>query len=112
MPFIVRLRDWKVGTRLAFGFGLILSLLCVVALLGMLSIERSRSMHHVFEQSLVVRQQGNQVNTLLQQDLVKTQAIIRSAGMPEVAERFRPELQAADQTIIHVLTTRVRHQML
>ena len=66
MPFIVRLRDWKVGTRLAFGFGLILSLLCVVALLGMLSIERSRSMHHVFEQSLVVRQQGNQVNTLLQ----------------------------------------------
>jgi methyl-accepting chemotaxis protein len=104
VPFIVRLRDWKVGTRLAFGFGLILSLLCVVALLGMLSIERSRSMHHVFEQSLVVRQQGNQVNTLLQQDLVKTQAIIRSAGMPEVAERFRPELQAADQTITHVLT--------
>ncbi len=35
--FFVRLRDWKVGTRLAFGFGLILTLLCVVALLGMLA---------------------------------------------------------------------------
>ena len=103
MHFFVRLRDWKVGTRLAFGFGLILTLLCVVALLGMLGIERSRSLHHVFEEALVVRQQGNQVNTLLQQDLVKTQAIIRSAGMPEVVERFKPELQAADQTIAQVL---------
>ncbi len=103
MHFFVRLRDWKVGTRLAFGFGLILTLLCVVALLGMLGIERSRSLHHVFEEALVVRQQGSQVNTLLQQDLVKTQAIIRSAGMPEVVERFKPELQAADQTIAQVL---------
>ena len=103
MHLFVRLRDWKVGTRLAFGFGLILTLLCVVALLGMLGIERSRSMHHVFEEALVVRQQGSQVNTLLQQDLVKTQAIIRSAGMPEVVERFKPELLAADQTIAQVL---------
>ncbi|MFY9810126.1 methyl-accepting chemotaxis protein [Aquabacterium sp.] len=103
MHFFVRLRDWKVGTRLAFGFGLILTLLCVVALLGMLGIERSRTLHHVFEEALVVRQQGSQVNTLLQQDLVKTQAIIRSAGMPEVVERFKPELQAADQTIAQVL---------
>ena len=103
MHFFVRLRDWKVGTRLAFGFGLILTLLCVVALLGMLGIERSRSLHHVFEEALVVRQQGSQVNTLLQQDLVKTQAIIRSAGMPEVVERFKPELLAADQTIAQVL---------
>ncbi len=103
MQFFVRLRDWKVGTRLAFGFGLILSLLCVVAVLGMLGIDRSRSMHNVFEEALAVRQQGSHVNTLLQQDLIKTQAIIRSAGMPEVVERFKPELQAADQTIAQVL---------
>ncbi len=103
MQFFVRLRDWKVGTRLAFGFGLILSLLCVVAVLGMLGIERSRAMHNIFEEALALRQQGSHVNTLLQQDLVKTQAIIRSAGMPEVVERFKPELQAADQTIAQVL---------
>ncbi|HYR26197.1 MAG TPA: methyl-accepting chemotaxis protein [Aquabacterium sp.] len=110
MNALFRLRDWQVGTRLAFGFGLILTLMCVIALLGLGSIERSRALHDVYEQALRAQEQGNQVDTLLRQDLVKSQAIIRSAGMPEVTDRFKPELVQGDAQITQLLNALTQHE--
>ena len=41
MRLSIELRDWKVGTRLTLGFGLILALLVVVALLGIMGIQQA-----------------------------------------------------------------------
>ncbi len=109
MKHFNRLRNWKVGTRLAIGFGLILTLVCVVALLGLMGLERTRSLHDVFLAELDARQQGHQINALLQQDLIKSQAIIRSAGMPEVTDRFKPELLKADEAITQQLAKLTQH---
>ncbi|MGE5452411.1 MAG: methyl-accepting chemotaxis protein [Acidobacteriota bacterium] len=103
MRFTMRLRDWKVGTRLTLGFGLILSLMIVVALLGFAGIQQARSLHETFEHALTVQHQCDQLKELLSLDVTKSQAIIRSVGMPEVSDRFKPELMAADQAIASLL---------
>ncbi len=95
----MRLRDWKVGTRLTLGFGLILTLLMVVAVLGFVGIQQARSLHETFEHALTVQHQCDQLKELLSLDVTKSQAIIRSVGMPEVSDRFKPELATADKTI-------------
>lgn len=105
MRLSIELRDWKVGTRLTLGFGLILALLVVVALLGIMGIQQARSLHETFEQALVTQHQCDQLKELLALDVTKSQAIIRSVGMPEVADRFKPELQTADKAIESLLTT-------
>ncbi len=104
MRLSIELRDWKVGTRLTLGFGLILALLVVVALLGIMGIQQARSLHETFEQALVTQHQCDQLKELLALDVTKSQAIIRSVGMPEVADRFKPELQTADKAIESLLT--------
>lgn len=101
----MRLRDWKVGTRLTLGFGLILTLMMVVALLGIVGIQQARSLHETFEQALMRQHQCDQLKELLSLDVTKSQAIIRSVGMPEVSDRFKPELNAADQSIEDLLAT-------
>ncbi len=49
MHFSLQLRDWKVGTRLTVGFGLILTLLMVVAILGFTAIHQARALHETFK---------------------------------------------------------------
>lgn len=104
MRLSMRLRDWKVGTRLTLGFGLILTLLMVVALLGIVGIQQARSLHETFERALTVQHQCDQLKALLSLDVTKSQAIIRSVGMPEVSDRFKPELATADKTIESLLS--------
>jgi methyl-accepting chemotaxis protein len=104
VSFSLRLRDWRVGTRLTLGFGLILTLLVAVALLGISGIQRARSLHETFEQALVLQHQCDQLKEMLSLDLTKSQAIIRSVGMPEVSDRFKPELAQADKAIDTILS--------
>ena len=99
MRFSLRLRDWRIGTRLKLGFGLILTMLVAVALLGISEIECARSLHVTLEQALALQHQCDQLTAVLALDLAKSQAIIRSVGMPEVSDGFKPELAQADQTI-------------
>ena len=99
MHFSLQLRDWKVGTRLTVGFGLILTLLMVVAILGFTAIHQARALHETFERAMVLRSQSDALQEQLALDLTRSQAIIRSVGMPEVADRFKPEMARADQTI-------------
>jgi methyl-accepting chemotaxis protein len=97
--FSLRLRDWRIGTRLKLGFGLILTMLVAVAALGISEIEYARSLHVTLEQALALQHQCDQVTAVLALDLAKSQAIIRSVGMPEVSDGFKPELAQADHTI-------------
>ncbi|MDE1998796.1 MAG: hypothetical protein KGI52_07715, partial [Burkholderiales bacterium] len=99
----MRLRDWKVGTRLTMGFGLILSLLMIVAILGIAGIQQARNLHETFEQALVLQHDCDQITAQLSLDLAKSQAIIRSVGMPEVTDRFKPELTQTDKAIERLL---------
>ena len=53
---------------------------------------------------MVTQHQCDQLKELLALDVTKSQAIIRSVGMTEVADRFKPELQTADKAIESLLT--------
>ncbi len=104
MTRLVRLHDWPIGQRLTLAFGLILTLMCAIAALGLISMAHARVMHQTFLQASAQQQQADRVQALLELDLSKTQAIIRSVGMPEVADRFKPDLQVLDAEIKRTLS--------
>jgi methyl-accepting chemotaxis protein len=98
-----RLRHWPIRTRLMFGFGLLLVLMSAISLLGISGLQRAKAMQLTFEQALALEHDCERLHTLLSMDLVKSQAIIRAAGMPEVADRFKPDIDAAHQSILKLL---------
>lgn len=99
-----RFRDWTVGRRLAFGFGLILVFSLLVSALGIQGIQKARNLHETFKQALDLQTRSDQLQARLSLDVVRSQAIIRSVGMPEVTEPFKPALRQNDQQIDADLT--------
>ena len=99
MHSVFRIRDWTVGRRLALSFGLILTLSLMVSIMGIGGIQEARSLHETFEQALDLQARSDQLQSRLALDVVRSQAIIRSVGMPEVAEPFKPALLKNDQHI-------------
>jgi len=86
------IRRRPLHARLMLGFGVVLSLLLGVAAIGAAALVHTRQLQR---QSVQAIEAQHLMHALLQEvklDDVRTLAIIRSAGMPEVADRFRPEL--------------------
>src|SRR5471032_2619178 len=49
----MHIRNWKIGTRLGFGFALVLILLAAVAMLGIQGLNRSNeALHHIVDVNL------------------------------------------------------------
>lgn len=99
MHSVFRIRDWTVGRRLALSFGLILTLSLMVSIIGIGGIQEARSLHETFQRALDLQARSDQLQSRLALDVVRSQAIIRSVGMPEVAEPFKPALLKNDQHI-------------
>lgn len=99
MHSVFRIRDWTVGRRLALSFGLILTFSLMVSTMGIGGIQEARSLHETFQQALDLQARSDQLQSRLALDVVRSQAIIRSVGMPEVAEPFKPALLKNDQHI-------------
>ena len=97
-------RNWKISSRLRAGFGVLVVFLLLVVALATSGLLRARSMHTEYEATLAVQRDGDRLMTLVNLDLAKSQAIIRSAGMPEVSDRFTPELQDSARRIEEVLS--------
>ena len=88
---------WKfqrlsLAARLAIGFGFVLALMLAIAVVGALTIHGNNTQQRRTVAALHAQQLVRSLALEVATDEVRTVAVIRSAGMPEVLEPFRPQM--------------------
>jgi len=99
------LHKLPLASRLAIGFGLVLALVLAMASIGAFALSRSIGLHEHASAMQAVRQQVHALAMEVALDEVRTLAVIRSAGMPEVMEPFTPAMQASAKTVAQSLAS-------
>lgn len=85
----------SLATRLSMGFGVMLALVLGIAATGVAALVNGNQAQGRSAQVIAVQQLTRSLLLEMTLDETRTLAIIRSAGMPEVVDRFKPDLQAS-----------------
>lgn len=93
----------SLAARLAIGFGVVLALVLAIALIGAYTIHGNNELQRRTVAALQVQQQVRSLALEVATDEVRTLAVSRSAGMPEVLDPFRPQMAESRQRVEKLL---------
>jgi len=99
MYFLNRIQSMRVGARLLAGFGLILALMLIGSIAASVAVGRVQGLQEQANQATSLQRAVEAVERGMQLNVSSAMAIVRAAGMPEIEEGFRPQMQESGKQV-------------
>ncbi|MFN4265508.1 MAG: MCP four helix bundle domain-containing protein [Aquabacterium sp.] len=96
LPEKFAFRNWSVSSKLRLGFGITIGLIGLISAISFFAFHKAQSAQMAYDLALTSSKNAQHLGQLLTIDLTQSQAIAKSAGMPEVNDFFQPQIKRND----------------